>query len=148
MALHLLHQSKDSATMILLSKTVAGVVNGIVRLKMVSKIPLQFGVVERLSRTFRAESMGLLVEAPKMLWAYSVSTTYLIYRTPYVLIGLHILEEEWRGKDTSLAHLKVFGCNSFVKVKYDYREAKKCTFIGSDSDEMGYSQDTKSQQVI
>ncbi|GJS75201.1 hypothetical protein Tco_0725082 [Tanacetum coccineum] len=74
-------------------------------LKMVPETPLQFGV-ERLSRTFRAESTGLRAEAPKMLWADSVSTTYLIYRIPYFLIGLRILEEEWRGKDTSLTHLK------------------------------------------
>ncbi|GKB52666.1 hypothetical protein Tco_0903419 [Tanacetum coccineum] len=29
----------------------------------------EFGVAERLSRTFRAESTGLRAEAPKMLWA-------------------------------------------------------------------------------
>ncbi|GKC46832.1 hypothetical protein Tco_1064554, partial [Tanacetum coccineum] len=101
----------DPATMILLSKTAAGVVfyveNGIVMLKMVPETPLQFGVAERFSRTFRVESTGLRAEAPKMLWADSVSTTYLIYCIPYVLIGLRIPEEEWRGKDTSLAHLKV-----------------------------------------
>ncbi|GJW54746.1 retrovirus-related pol polyprotein from transposon TNT 1-94 [Tanacetum coccineum] len=33
---------------------------------------LQFGVAERLSRTFRAECTGLPVEASKMLWADSV----------------------------------------------------------------------------
>ncbi|GKG62256.1 hypothetical protein Tco_0632160, partial [Tanacetum coccineum] len=70
---------------------------------MVLETPLQFGVTKRLRRTFRAESMGLRVAAPKMLWAY------LIYRIPYVLTGLRISEEEWRWKDTSLAHLKVFG---------------------------------------
>nr|GEU56183.1 hypothetical protein [Tanacetum cinerariifolium] len=60
---------------------------------------------------------------------------------------LHIPEEEWRGKDTSLVHLKVFGCDSFVKVKDVCEEAMKCTFIGSGSDEMRYSfQDTKSHQ--
>ncbi|GKA84409.1 retrovirus-related pol polyprotein from transposon TNT 1-94 [Tanacetum coccineum] len=54
-----------------------------------------------------------------------------------------------RGKDTSLAHLKVFGCDSFVKVKDVCGEAMKCTFIGSGSDEMRYSfRDTKSYQVI
>nr|GEX89735.1 hypothetical protein [Tanacetum cinerariifolium] len=41
--------------------------NGIVMLKMVPETPLQFGVAERLSRTFR--SMGIRAEAPKMLWA-------------------------------------------------------------------------------
>ncbi|GKD43511.1 hypothetical protein Tco_1268156 [Tanacetum coccineum] len=74
---------------------------------MVSETPLQFGVAERLSRTFKGESTGIRVEAPKMLWVDSVSTTYLIYRIPYVLIRLRIPEEEWRGKDTTLAHLKV-----------------------------------------
>ncbi|GJY16178.1 retrovirus-related pol polyprotein from transposon TNT 1-94 [Tanacetum coccineum] len=65
-----------------------------------------FGVAERLSQTFRAESTGIRVEVSKMLWADSVSTTYLIYCIPYVPIGLRIPEEEWRGKDTSLTHLK------------------------------------------
>ncbi|GJZ92576.1 retrovirus-related pol polyprotein from transposon TNT 1-94, partial [Tanacetum coccineum] len=123
--------------------------NGTVMLKMVPETPLQFGVAERLSRTFRPESTGIRVEAPKMLWADSVSTTYLIYRIPYVPIGLRILEEEWRGKDTSLAHLKVFGCDSFVRVKDVCGEAMKCIFIGSGSNEMRYSfRDTKSYQVI
>ncbi|GJZ94688.1 retrovirus-related pol polyprotein from transposon TNT 1-94, partial [Tanacetum coccineum] len=138
--LHLLHQSEDPATMILLSKTVAGVA---------VETPLQFGVAERLSRTFRAESTGLRAEAPKMLWADSVSTPYLIYCIPYFPIGLRIPKEEWRGKDTSLAHLKVFGYDSFVNVKDVCREAIKCTFIGNSSDEMRYSfQDTKSHQII
>ncbi|GJT14302.1 hypothetical protein Tco_0861344, partial [Tanacetum coccineum] len=44
----------------------------------------------------------------------SVSTAYLIYRIPYVPIRLRILEEEWRGKDTSLTHLKVT-----AQMKYD-----------------------------
>nr|GEW37858.1 retrovirus-related Pol polyprotein from transposon TNT 1-94 [Tanacetum cinerariifolium] len=109
--------------------------------------PLQFGVAERLSRTFIAESTGLRVEAPKMLWADSVSMSYLIYRIPYVSIGMRIPEEEWRGKDTSLIHLKVFGCDSFVNVKDVCREAMKCTFIGNGSDEMRYIfRDTKSHQ--
>ncbi|GJX97999.1 retrovirus-related pol polyprotein from transposon TNT 1-94 [Tanacetum coccineum] len=118
-------------------------------LKMVPETPLQFGVAERLSRTFRAESTGLRADAPKMLLADSISTTYLIYRIPYVLIGLRIPEEEWRGKDTSLTHLKVFGCDLFVKVKDFCREAIKCTFIGSGSNEMRYSfQDMMSHRVI
>ncbi|GJY29685.1 retrovirus-related pol polyprotein from transposon TNT 1-94 [Tanacetum coccineum] len=87
-----------------------------------------FGVAERLNRTLRAESTGLRAEAPKML---------------------HIPEEEWRGKDTSLTHLKVFGCDSFVKVKDVCGEAMKCTFIGIGSDKMRYSfRDTKSHQVM
>nr|GEW42878.1 hypothetical protein [Tanacetum cinerariifolium] len=109
MALNLLHQTKDSATIILFLKTAAGVAVGIVMLKMVPETPLQFGVAERLSQTFRTESTRL---------------------------RLHILEGEWRGNDTSLAYLKVFGCDSFVKVKDVFGEAIKCTFIRSGSDEM------------
>ncbi|GJX52002.1 retrovirus-related pol polyprotein from transposon TNT 1-94, partial [Tanacetum coccineum] len=93
------------------------------------------------------ESTGLRAEAPKMLWADSVSTAYLIYRISYFLIGLCIPEEEWRGNDTSLTHLKVFGCDSFVKVKDVCGEAMRCTFICSGSDEVRYSfRDTKSHQ--
>nr|GEU52469.1 hypothetical protein [Tanacetum cinerariifolium] len=82
---------------------------------------LQFGVAERLSQTFRAKSMMLRAEAPNMLWAYSVSMAYLIYRMPYVPIGLRIPEEEWRGKDNSLAHLKLLGYEespSYPKQRY------------------------------
>ncbi|GKE22443.1 hypothetical protein Tco_1433955 [Tanacetum coccineum] len=75
-------------------------------LKMVLKTHLQFGVVKRLIQTFRVDSTGIRVEATKMLWADSLSTSYLIYRIPYVSIGLRIPKQEWRGKDTSLAHLK------------------------------------------
>ncbi|GKC73555.1 retrovirus-related pol polyprotein from transposon TNT 1-94 [Tanacetum coccineum] len=73
---------------------------------MVPETPLQFGIAERLSRTVRVESTGLRVEALKMLWEDSVSMTYLIYRIPYVSIGLRIPDEEWQGKDTSLTYLK------------------------------------------
>ncbi|GKB62179.1 retrovirus-related pol polyprotein from transposon TNT 1-94 [Tanacetum coccineum] len=72
----------------------------------VGAIGVTFAVAERLSRAFKAESTGIRAEALKMLWSDSVSTAYLIYRTPYVPIRLRIPEEEWRGKDTSLAHLK------------------------------------------
>nr|GEW76859.1 retrovirus-related Pol polyprotein from transposon TNT 1-94 [Tanacetum cinerariifolium] len=91
--------------------------NKIEMLKMVPETPLQFGVAERLSRTFRAKSTGLRAE------------------------------KEWRGKDTSLTHLKVFGYDSCIKVKDVCGEAMKCTFTGSGSDEMRYSfRDTKSHQ--
>ncbi|GJS98429.1 retrovirus-related pol polyprotein from transposon TNT 1-94, partial [Tanacetum coccineum] len=66
-----------------------------------AETPLQFSVVERLSRTIRAKSTGIRAEAPKMLWADSGSTTYLIYRIPYVMIKLHIPEEEWSATDSS-----------------------------------------------
>ncbi|GKC16338.1 putative RNA-directed DNA polymerase, partial [Tanacetum coccineum] len=63
-------------------------------------------------------------------------------------------KEEWQGKEVSLAHLRVFGCDSYVKVKdvaRDKLDAKsvKCTFIGYGSDEMGYRfWDSKSHKVV
>ncbi|GJV07758.1 hypothetical protein Tco_1345414 [Tanacetum coccineum] len=107
--LHNVSEDKETA------ETAAGVANGIVMLKMDPETPLQFGVAERLRRTFRAESTGL--------------------------------QEEWRVKDTSLTHLKVFGYDFFVKVKDVCGEAMKCTFIGNGSDEIRYSfRDMKTQQ--
>ncbi|GJX31864.1 retrovirus-related pol polyprotein from transposon TNT 1-94 [Tanacetum coccineum] len=69
-------------------------------------------------------------------------------------LGFRISEEEWQGKEVSLAHLKVFGCDSYVKVKdvaRDKLDAKsmKCTFIGYGSNEMGYRfWDSKGHKVI
>ncbi|GKC95914.1 retrovirus-related pol polyprotein from transposon TNT 1-94 [Tanacetum coccineum] len=63
-------------------------------------------------------------------------------------------KDEWQGKEVSLAHLRVFGCDSYVKVKdvaRDKLDAKsvKCTFIGYGSDEMGYRfWDSKSHMVV
>nr|GEU92391.1 hypothetical protein [Tanacetum cinerariifolium] len=43
---------------------------------------------------------------------------------------LRITEEGWRGKDTSLAHLKVFGCDSFVQ-SHQVIQSKDITFMDS-----------------
>ncbi|GKD48296.1 hypothetical protein Tco_1277272, partial [Tanacetum coccineum] len=80
-------QKNLSFIMSVKTKKLQRICGRIVMLKMVPKTPLQFGVAERLSQTFRAESTGIRADVPKMLWANSV-------------------KEEWRGKDTSLTHLK------------------------------------------
>ncbi|GKC53799.1 retrovirus-related pol polyprotein from transposon TNT 1-94 [Tanacetum coccineum] len=57
-------------------------------------------------------------------------------------------------KEVSLVHLRVFGCDSYVKVKdvaRDKLDAKsmKCTFTGYGSDEMGYCfWDLKGHKVV
>ncbi|GJX95476.1 hypothetical protein Tco_0351274 [Tanacetum coccineum] len=113
--------------------------SGLGKQKKLSFIMLE--KTRKLQGWSKAESTRLCAQASKMLWADSVSTAYLIYRIPYVPIGLRILEEEWRGKDTSLVHLKVFGCDSFVNVKDVCREAMKYTFIDDGVlPERGYSQ--------
>ncbi|GJY37053.1 retrovirus-related pol polyprotein from transposon TNT 1-94, partial [Tanacetum coccineum] len=131
--------------------------NGIRMLKTVPETPQQNGVAERMNRTLneRAKSMRLHAGLPKMFWEDSVTTAaYLINRGPSVPLGFRIPEEEWQGKEVSLAHLRVFGCDSYVKVKdvaRDKLDAKsvKCTFIGYGSDEMGYRfWDSKSHKVV
>ncbi|GJW59033.1 retrovirus-related pol polyprotein from transposon TNT 1-94, partial [Tanacetum coccineum] len=131
--------------------------NGIRMLKTVPETPQQNGVAERMNRTLneRAKSMRLHAGLPKMFWEDSVTTAaYLINRGPSVPLGFRIPEEEWQGKEVSLAHLRVFGCDSYVKVKdvaRDKLDAKsvKRTFIGYGSDEMGYRfWDSKSHKVV
>ncbi|GJW59907.1 retrovirus-related pol polyprotein from transposon TNT 1-94 [Tanacetum coccineum] len=69
-------------------------------------------------------------------------------------LGFRILKEDWQRKEVSLAHINVFGCDSYVKVKdvaNDKLDAKamKCTFIGYSSDEMGYRfYDMKGHKVV
>nr|GEV00180.1 retrovirus-related Pol polyprotein from transposon TNT 1-94 [Tanacetum cinerariifolium] len=129
----------------------------VVMLKIIPETPQQNGVAERMNRTLneRAKSMRLHAGLPKMFWEDSVTTTtYLINHGPSVPLGFRILKEEWQGKEVSLIQLRVFGCDSYVKVKDisgDKIDAKsvKCTFIGYGSDEMGYCfWDSKSHKVI
>lgn len=92
----------------------------------------------------RAKSMRLHAGLLKTFWADAVSTTtYLINRGPSVSLGFKIHEEEWQEKEVNLSHLRVFGCVSYIRVKDSDRDkldpkAKKCFFIGYDSDKMGY----------
>ncbi|GJX74159.1 retrovirus-related pol polyprotein from transposon TNT 1-94 [Tanacetum coccineum] len=128
----------DPTTMLPLSLTAAGssqefveyyAENGIRMLKTVLETHQQNGVAERMNRTLneRAKSMRLHVGLPKMF-----------------------LEDS----EVSLAHLRVFGCDSYVMVKDVERDkldanSVKCTFIGYDSDEMGYRfRDSKGHKVI
>ncbi|GJT15050.1 retrovirus-related pol polyprotein from transposon TNT 1-94 [Tanacetum coccineum] len=131
--------------------------NGIRMLKTVPETPQQNSVAERMNRTLneRAKSMRLHAGLPKMFWEDSVTTTaYLINRGPSVPLGFQITKEEWQGKEVSLAHLRVFGCDSYVKVKdvaRDKLDAKsvKCKFIGYGSDEIEYRfWDSKSHKVV
>nr|GEW43891.1 retrovirus-related Pol polyprotein from transposon TNT 1-94 [Tanacetum cinerariifolium] len=123
----------DPATMLPLSMTTARSrefieycgENGIRMLKTVPKTHQHNGVAERMNQTLNERAKR--------------------FRIP---------EEEWQGKEVSLAHLKVFGYESYVKVKYVARytldaKSKKCTFIGYGSDEMGCRfWDSKGHKVI
>ncbi|GJU07578.1 retrovirus-related pol polyprotein from transposon TNT 1-94 [Tanacetum coccineum] len=118
--------------------------NGIKMRKTVPETPQQNGVAERINQTFneREKSTRLHVGLPKMFWEDSVTTeAYLINRRPSMPLGFRILKEEWQGKEVSLAHLRVFRCDSYVQVKDVARDklnakSMKCTFIGYGSNEM------------
>ncbi|GKA40040.1 hypothetical protein Tco_0732633 [Tanacetum coccineum] len=66
--------------------------SGLGKQKKLSFIMLE--KTRKLQGWSKAESTGIREEDSKMLWADLVSTTYLIYHIPYVLIGLRITEEE------------------------------------------------------
>ncbi|GJU52716.1 retrovirus-related pol polyprotein from transposon TNT 1-94 [Tanacetum coccineum] len=103
----------DPATMLPLSMTAAGsqefikycVENGIRMLKTIPETPQQNGVAARMNRTLNERAKR--------------------FRIP---------EEEWQGKEVSLAHLRVFRCDFYVKVKdvardkLDAKSVKDVTF--------------------
>ncbi|GJS79820.1 retrovirus-related pol polyprotein from transposon TNT 1-94 [Tanacetum coccineum] len=77
-------------------------------LKDVRYIP---GLKKRLISVGQLDEEGInaaIDGLPKMFWEDSVTTAaYLINRGPSVPLGFRIPEEEWQGKEVSLAHLRV-----------------------------------------
>jgi hypothetical protein len=69
-------------------------------------------------------------------WAEEVGTAcYLVNRSPSSALGDKTPQEVWTGKEPSLTHLKVFGCDAYVHVPKENRskldkKAEKCIFIG------------------
>jgi hypothetical protein len=76
------------------------------------------------------------VELGQEFWAEAVGTAcYLVNISPSSMLDDKTSQEVWTGKETSLTHLKVFGCDAYVHVlkenmsKLD-KKAKKSIFIG------------------
>ena len=91
--------------------------NGIRMEKTNVRTSQQNGVAERMNRTIneRARSMRLHSGLPTAFWADAVNTAvYLINRGPSVPLEYRLPEEILSGKEVKLAHLKVFGCVSYV----------------------------------
>jgi hypothetical protein len=72
----------------------------------------------------------------KEFWAEEVGTAcYLVNKSPSSMLDDKNPQDVWIGKEPSLTHLKVFGCDAYVHVpkenmsKLD-KKAKKCIFIG------------------
>jgi hypothetical protein len=77
-------------------------------------------------------------------WAKAVGTTrYLVNRSPSSMLDDKNPQEVWTGKEPSLTHLKVFGCDAYVHVpkenksKLDKKD-EKCIFIGYKDGLKGY----------
>ena len=106
----------------------------------------QNGVAEHINKTIneRAESMRLHSELPKVFWVDAVNTAvYLINRGPSVPLEYRLSEEVWSGKEVKLAHLKVFGCVSYVYVESNdcsklNAKARKYFFIGYGDEQFNY----------
>jgi hypothetical protein len=69
---------------------------------------------------------------------------YLVNRSPSSMLDDKNPQEVWTGKEPSLTHLKVFGCDAYVHVpkenmsKMD-KKAEKCIFIGYKDGLKGYN---------
>jgi hypothetical protein len=76
------------------------------------------------------------VELGKSFWAEAMGTTcYLVNKSPSLALGDKTPQEVWNGKEPSLTHLKVFGCDAYVHVTKENKskldkKAEKCIFIG------------------
>lgn len=108
--------------------------------------PPQNGVAERKNRHILevARSIMYTMNVPKCLWGEAVLTaTYLINRTPSMILGMKSPCELLLGENKFSVPPKVFGCTCFVRDhrpavnKLDPR-AVKCIFIGYPSGQRGY----------
>ena len=78
------------------------------------------------------------------LWAEAVGTAcYLVNRSSSSALGDKTPQEVWTGKEPSLTHLKVFGCDAYVHVPKENRSKldkkdEKCIFIGYKDGLKGY----------
>ena len=108
--------------------------------------PQQNGVAERMNKTLMEKARCMLSGAGigQEFWAEAVGTAcYLVNRSPSSALGDKTPQEVWTGKEPSLTHLKVFGCDAYVHVpkenssKLD-KKAEKCIFIGYKDGLKGY----------
>jgi hypothetical protein len=119
---------------------------GIARKKTTPYTPQQNGVAERMNRTLMEKARCMLsgVGIGQEFWVEVVGTAcYLVNRSPSSTLGDKTPQEVWTGKEPSLTHLKVFGCDAYVHVPKENRskldkKAEKCIFIGYKDGLKGY----------
>jgi hypothetical protein len=111
---------------------------GISRQNTTPYTPQQNGVAKRMNRILMDKARSMLngVGLAQELWVEAVDTArYLVNMSPSSTLVDTTPNEVWYGKNTSVAHIKVFGCDAFLHVpkekrrKMDKKEVK-CIFIG------------------
>ena len=80
------------------------------------------GLAERMNGTIMEGVQSILLHAklPKMFWAKALmTTTYVINRSPLVLLNDHIPQRVWSRQNISYQHLRVFEYLTYVHVAKD-----------------------------
>jgi transposase InsO family protein len=118
----------------------------IARQKTTPYTPQQNGVAERMNKTLMEKARCMLSGAGlgHEFWAEAVGTTcYVVNRSPSSASDDKTPQEVLTGKEPSLTHLKVFGCDAYVHVPKENRskldkKVEKCIFIGYKDGLKGY----------
>ncbi|CAN6567561.1 unnamed protein product [Malus baccata var. baccata] len=95
-------------------------------------------VSERRNRTLinMVHSMISSADLPVTFWGYALYTTaYLLNRVPSKSVS-QTPYEIWYGRKPSLNHIKIWGCEAYVK-KLEARSVR-CYFVGYPREIMGY----------
>ncbi|GJS04091.1 putative RNA-directed DNA polymerase [Tanacetum coccineum] len=107
------------------------------------RTPQLNGVAKRRNRTLldMVRSMMCRATLPISFWGYTLeTTTHILNLVPTKKVS-NTPFETWKGKRTSLGHIKIWGCEIFVRREaQDKLEArsKKCLFIGYPKESFGY----------
>ncbi|KAH9779695.1 Integrase catalytic domain-containing protein [Citrus sinensis] len=117
--------------------------NGIQRHKIVTYIPQQNSLAEKMNRTLveKVKCMLIYSKLPKTLWTEALNTTcYLVNRSPSTAIGCQTPMELWSERMVDYSKLRIFGCTAYAHVKQGKLEPKalKCRFLGYPEGVKGY----------